>query len=77
MTEAAAATHSDPRHNYDVTIVDPRTAIPIHYNDYEAFTSPLEEFKRSVSAAGLKDRVHYLSHGDTYEFEVSGADTGV
>ena len=52
-------------------IVDPRTAIPIHYNDYEAFKSPLEDFKRAVSEAGLENRVHYLSHGDTYEFEVS------
>ena len=24
----------------------------------------------TVSEAGLEDRVHYLSHGDTYEFEV-------
>ena len=54
-------------------IVDPRTAIPIHYNDYEVFTSPLEDFKRAVSEAGLDDRVHYLTHGDTYEFEVPGA----
>jgi L-ascorbate metabolism protein UlaG (beta-lactamase superfamily) len=52
-------------------IVDPRTPIPIHYNDYEVFESPLEDFKRAVSEAGLDDRVHYLSHGDTYEFEVS------
>ncbi len=51
-------------------IVDPSTAIPIHYNDYEVFTSPLEDFKRAVSAAGLQDRVHYMGHGDTYEFEV-------
>jgi L-ascorbate metabolism protein UlaG (beta-lactamase superfamily) len=57
-------------------IVDPRTAIPIHYNDYEVFTSPLEDFKRAVSEAGLDDRVHYLSHGDTYEFEVPGARGG-
>ncbi len=54
-------------------IVDPSTAIPIHYNDYEAFKSPLEDFKRAVSEAGLEDRVHYLSHGDTYEFEVPAA----
>lgn len=53
-------------------IVDPRTAVPIHYNDYEAFESPLEDFKRAVNQAGLEDRVHYLAHGDTYEFEVSG-----
>jgi L-ascorbate metabolism protein UlaG (beta-lactamase superfamily) len=57
-------------------IIDPRTAIPIHYNDYEAFKSPLEDFKRSVNAAGLEDRVHYLNHGDTYEFEVSGVSSG-
>jgi L-ascorbate metabolism protein UlaG (beta-lactamase superfamily) len=54
-------------------IIDPSTAIPIHYNDYEAFKSPLEDFKRAVSEAGLDDRVHYLSHGDTYEFEVPAA----
>jgi L-ascorbate metabolism protein UlaG (beta-lactamase superfamily) len=58
-------------------IVDPRSAIPIHYNDYEAFESPLEDFKRAVNEAGLEDRVHHLSHGDTYEFEVPGAGTGV
>jgi hypothetical protein len=29
-----------------------------------------------VNEAGLEDRVHYLAHGDTYEFEVSGASSG-
>ena len=57
-------------------IVDPRTAIPIHYNDYEAFKSPLEDFERAVNEAGLKDRVHYVAHGDTYEFEVQSAPAG-
>ncbi len=56
-------------------IVDPRTAIPIHYNDYEVFESPLEDFKQAVSEAGMEDRVHYLAHGDTYEFEVRRAPT--
>ena len=60
-----------------IRIVDPRTAIPIHYNDYEVFTSPLEDFKEAVSEAGLDERVHYLSHGDTYEFEVHGAPDGI
>ncbi len=50
--------------------LDPRTAIPIHYNDYTAFKSPLEDFKKAVTEAGLEDRVHYLEHGDTYSFEV-------
>jgi L-ascorbate metabolism protein UlaG (beta-lactamase superfamily) len=53
-------------------LLNPRTAIPIHYNDYEVFKSPLEDFQRAV-AAGLEERVHYLSHGDTYTFEVPGS----
>jgi L-ascorbate metabolism protein UlaG (beta-lactamase superfamily) len=49
-------------------IVDPALAIPIHYNDYDVFTSPLSDFQEEVRAAGLEDRVHYLGHGETYTF---------
>jgi L-ascorbate metabolism protein UlaG (beta-lactamase superfamily) len=52
-------------------IVDPDLAIPIHYNDYDVFKSPLSDFQREVRAAGLEDRVRYLSHGETYTFEAS------
>jgi L-ascorbate metabolism protein UlaG (beta-lactamase superfamily) len=52
--------------------INARTTLPIHYNDYEAFKSPLEAFKRAVNEAGLQDSVHYLAHGDTNEFEVPG-----
>ncbi|HSL42667.1 MAG TPA: MBL fold metallo-hydrolase [Anaerolineales bacterium] len=51
-------------------IINPREVVPIHYNDYEVFKSSLEEFKSAVAAAGLESRVRYLSHGETYEFEV-------
>ena len=51
-------------------IVRPRLAIPIHYNDYDVFKSPLSDFQQAVEAAGLADRVRYLSHGDTYSFTV-------
>ena len=54
-------------------IIDPKAAIPIHYNDYSVFKSPLEDFKRAVNEAGLEDRVHYLAHGETHEFEVATA----
>jgi L-ascorbate metabolism protein UlaG (beta-lactamase superfamily) len=53
-----------------IRIINPREVIPIHYNDYEVFKSPLEEFKKAVGAAGLESRVRYLSHGETYEFEI-------
>ncbi len=53
-----------------VRIVNPRRVIPIHYNDYEVFKSPLEDFKRAAEEAGLSERMIYLSHGETYDFEV-------
>jgi L-ascorbate metabolism protein UlaG (beta-lactamase superfamily) len=51
-------------------IIQPRAAIPIHYNDYPVFKSPVEDFLKAVESAGLKTRVHYLRHGDTYGFTV-------
>jgi L-ascorbate metabolism protein UlaG (beta-lactamase superfamily) len=56
-----------------IQIIAPKLAIPIHYNDYTVFKSPLEDFKKAVSAAGLESKVQYLSHGDTYTFEVAAA----
>ena len=52
-------------------IVEPKLAIPIHYDDYDVFKSPLSEFQAEVQAAGLADRVHYLERGDTYTFNAS------
>jgi len=51
-------------------LVSPRRAIPIHYNDYEVFKSPLEDFQRAVEVAGLESRVHYLRHGETHHFKL-------
>jgi L-ascorbate metabolism protein UlaG (beta-lactamase superfamily) len=50
-------------------IVKPMLAIPIHYNDYDVFKSPLSDFQREVKAAGLEHKVRYLSHGEIYTFE--------
>jgi L-ascorbate metabolism protein UlaG (beta-lactamase superfamily) len=49
-------------------IIQPHHAIPIHYNDYDVFKSPLADFAREVKAAGWEDRVTYLAHGATYQF---------
>ncbi len=53
-----------------IKLINPRKAIPIHYNDYPVFKSSLEDFKALVTMSGLEDRVHYMEHGDTYTFEV-------
>ncbi len=49
-------------------IVQPRKAIPIHFNDYDVFKSPLADFAQEVKAAGLEQQVVYLEHGETYTF---------
>jgi len=56
-----------------IQLVAPRTAIPIHFNDYTVFKSPLEDFMKAIAAAGLEQKVRYLNHGDTYNFEVSAS----
>jgi L-ascorbate metabolism protein UlaG (beta-lactamase superfamily) len=56
-----------------VKLINPETAIPIHYNDYDVFKSPLEDFQRAAEAAGLQKKMVYLAHGDKYEFRVPGS----
>jgi L-ascorbate metabolism protein UlaG (beta-lactamase superfamily) len=45
--------------------IRPDRAVPIHYNDYEAFKSPLEDFVAAVEAAGLADAVRFVAHGES------------
>jgi L-ascorbate metabolism protein UlaG (beta-lactamase superfamily) len=49
-------------------LVAPRHAIPIHYDDYDVFKSPLSDFQRTVNEAGLADKLTYLQRGDSYDF---------
>jgi L-ascorbate metabolism protein UlaG (beta-lactamase superfamily) len=46
--------------------VAPRRAIPVHYDDYTLFKSPLSGFRPAAEAAGLPTEVHYLGRGDSY-----------
>lgn len=47
-------------------LVPSRVVIPIHYDDYTVYKSPLEDFRREVEAAGMTARVRYLMRGETY-----------
>jgi L-ascorbate metabolism protein UlaG (beta-lactamase superfamily) len=49
-------------------IVAPKHAIPIHYNDYTVFKSPLEDFAKAARAKGWEGRITYLKHGEIYRF---------
>ena len=51
-----------------LNIIAPQRAIPIHYDDYDVFKSPLSEFEAAVRAAGLENKITYLKHGQSYSF---------
>ena len=50
--------------------INPRMAIPIHYNDYDVFKSPLGDFQKEIEKAGLDNRIHYLTYGETSSFKL-------
>jgi L-ascorbate metabolism protein UlaG (beta-lactamase superfamily) len=54
-------------------IVNAEQAIPIHYDDYDVFKSPLSDFQREIAAAGLDERVRYLERGQEYTFSLAPA----
>jgi L-ascorbate metabolism protein UlaG (beta-lactamase superfamily) len=56
-------------------IVSPELAIPIHYDDYDVFKDPLENFTRAVKEAGLQHKVQVLRRGEAYSFAVRSANT--
>ncbi|KAH6631294.1 beta-lactamase-like protein [Chaetomium tenue] len=51
-------------------LIHPDVTVPIHFDDYDVFCSPLDDFKKEVDAAGLGDKVVYLDRGEEYRFTV-------
>lgn len=51
-------------------LMQPDVTIPIHYDDYDVFLSPLSDFQKAVEDAGLHSKVVYLDRGDEYKFQV-------
>ena len=46
----------------------PRHAVPIHFDDYTVFRSPLDDFRREAADADLDTTIHYLDRGETFRF---------
>jgi L-ascorbate metabolism protein UlaG (beta-lactamase superfamily) len=46
-------------------LINPATCIPVHFNDYTVFASPLADFRNTVEQRGLADRVTYVDPGQT------------
>ncbi|KAK4539467.1 hypothetical protein LTR36_010903 [Oleoguttula mirabilis] len=53
-----------------MSLINPDVTIPVHYDDYDVFLSPLEDFKKAVTDAGWDERVVYLDRKDNYKFLV-------
>lgn len=53
-----------------IRLIQPDLTIPIHYDDYDVFASPLKDFKMEVEKAGLEDKVVYLDRGEKFGFTV-------
>jgi L-ascorbate metabolism protein UlaG (beta-lactamase superfamily) len=49
-----------------VRTVDPRAVVPVHYDDYDVFTSGLDDFLAAAEVAGLRGRVHPVPRGGSY-----------
>jgi L-ascorbate metabolism protein UlaG (beta-lactamase superfamily) len=48
-------------------LIAPRRAIPVHYDDYGVFKSPLSDFEAEVQRRGLADLVQVVRRGDTVD----------
>lgn len=51
-------------------LMDPDVTVPVHYDDYSVFLSPLDDFKKEVKDAGAEGKVVYLDRGEKYAFKV-------
>jgi L-ascorbate metabolism protein UlaG (beta-lactamase superfamily) len=49
--------------------VMPRRAVPVHYDDYDRFTSGLSDFTTRASERGLEDRVTVVERGQTVDLD--------
>jgi L-ascorbate metabolism protein UlaG (beta-lactamase superfamily) len=49
-------------------VVRPRRAVPVHYDDYTVFKSPLSDFTDEVARRGLSELVQVVGRGETATF---------
>ncbi|WP_433475917.1 MBL fold metallo-hydrolase [Spirillospora sp. CA-142024] len=51
-----------------IETIRPANTVPVHYDDYTVFTSPLEDFRRELERRGLSDQATYVAPGQTHTF---------
>ncbi|GAA4573508.1 MBL fold metallo-hydrolase [Planotetraspora kaengkrachanensis] len=53
-----------------IQLIKPASVLPVHYDDYEVFTSGIDDFQQQVNRARLSHLVHYIGRGETYHLPV-------
>lgn len=53
-------------------LLDPSTVVPVHFDDYTVFASPLSDFDTEMGKAGLGARVRHVARGETASLRVPG-----
>jgi L-ascorbate metabolism protein UlaG (beta-lactamase superfamily) len=51
-------------------LLEPDVAVPVHYDDYTVFRSPLDDFRAAAEGAGLAVDIRYLARGERFTFEI-------
>jgi L-ascorbate metabolism protein UlaG (beta-lactamase superfamily) len=60
----------DAREGADmIELVRPNIAVPVHYDDYGVFKSPLSDFRAEIERRNLNDVVRYVSRGEIADFD--------
>jgi L-ascorbate metabolism protein UlaG (beta-lactamase superfamily) len=60
----------DGRQGADWTeLIGPRRVVPVHYNDYTVFSSPLSDYEAEARRRGFADDVRVVERGTTMPFE--------
>ena len=59
-----------------VELVRPRLTLPIHYDDYTAFKSPLSDFTSEVHDRDIDHRVRPIHHGQIVELPLRASTRG-
>ncbi|WNV87520.1 MBL fold metallo-hydrolase [Umezawaea sp. Da 62-37] len=63
----------DGRQGVDlVRMLEPRHTVPVHYDDYGRFKSPLSDFEAEVDRIRPPTKVDYVRRGDTFTFPEPG-----
>ncbi|HEX8628125.1 MAG TPA: MBL fold metallo-hydrolase [Catenuloplanes sp.] len=68
----------DGRQGAELTqLVRPRVTVPIHFDDYRVFTSPLSDFVDEVARRGVASAVRPITRGETVELPHAPAAGGI